>query len=314
MVDRADDLYGLAPGEFTAARDALAKELKAAGDKEAAAAVKALRRPTVVAWAINHAARKKPDELAELLAAGSGLRRAHDELMGGKGDRDALRAANEAERAAVGSFARIVRAEAADAGSPLAGSALDKVRDTLHAAALDEDVRAALEAGRLEREAEAVSDAGMLAAWAPATTAPKRSRKPAGGGGDQLQIDADAEPAAPSKGAGGGEVSGDPAQELAPKRTAADRRAAAAAHEAATKQLREADREAKRAEREADAARRKVDRAERAVEKARADLEDAEEDLAALQDQEREAQREVRDAKGALAAAQGALDAAAEQL
>jgi hypothetical protein len=50
VVDQtADELYGLPPGEFTSARDARVKELRADGDRDAATAVKALRKPTVAA-------------------------------------------------------------------------------------------------------------------------------------------------------------------------------------------------------------------------------------------------------------------------
>ena len=48
-----DQLYGLPLEEFTKARDAEARRLRAEGDKDAAAAVKALEKPTKAAWAIN---------------------------------------------------------------------------------------------------------------------------------------------------------------------------------------------------------------------------------------------------------------------
>ncbi|MEA2589487.1 MAG: hypothetical protein QOH66_2414, partial [Actinomycetota bacterium] len=51
-----DRLYAAPPDRFTAERDALAKSLKTS-DKAAAAAVKALRRPPVTAWALNQVAR-----------------------------------------------------------------------------------------------------------------------------------------------------------------------------------------------------------------------------------------------------------------
>ena len=47
----AEELYGLPPGEFTSARDKRAKELRGDGERDAANAVKALRKPTVAAWA-----------------------------------------------------------------------------------------------------------------------------------------------------------------------------------------------------------------------------------------------------------------------
>src|SRR4051794_33762768 len=48
-----DSLLTVPPDEFVAARNALAKSLRAAGRKQEAAAVAALRRPTAVDWALN---------------------------------------------------------------------------------------------------------------------------------------------------------------------------------------------------------------------------------------------------------------------
>lgn len=60
----ADELYGLPPKEFTAARNAAAKQ---ADDKTLAKAIADLRRPTVGAWAVNRLVRDAPPELAEAL-------------------------------------------------------------------------------------------------------------------------------------------------------------------------------------------------------------------------------------------------------
>ncbi|MGH9179173.1 MAG: hypothetical protein ACRD0N_11565 [Acidimicrobiales bacterium] len=49
--DRLDhDLYALDPEEFTAARNELAKQLRAEGRRDHATAVGKLRRPSVTAW------------------------------------------------------------------------------------------------------------------------------------------------------------------------------------------------------------------------------------------------------------------------
>ena len=93
MADETDELYALPREEFTAARDALAKRLRADKRREEADAVKQLRRPSVAAWAINQAVRRDPDALRELLAAGEALRAAHESLMAGAGDAEDVRAA-----------------------------------------------------------------------------------------------------------------------------------------------------------------------------------------------------------------------------
>ena len=72
----ADDLYRLAPEDFTAARDAEVKERKAAGDKEGAAALEALRKPSVAAWLVNRLAADQPGLLGQLLDLGPELAQA----------------------------------------------------------------------------------------------------------------------------------------------------------------------------------------------------------------------------------------------
>jgi hypothetical protein len=55
-----DELYALRPQEFTAARDARAAEARRAGDRELADRIRALRRPTLSAWAGNLLVRGSP--------------------------------------------------------------------------------------------------------------------------------------------------------------------------------------------------------------------------------------------------------------
>ena len=58
-MNRAD-LYGLPGAEFVAARDALARSLAKDKQRDEAAAVKALRRPTRSAEVLNELARSEP--------------------------------------------------------------------------------------------------------------------------------------------------------------------------------------------------------------------------------------------------------------
>src|SRR5215210_2424520 len=156
MLDEADELYGLPDKEFTPARDALAKRLRGEKRREDADAVKALKRPSVAAGAINRAVREHGAD--ELLAAGETLREAHAALLSGAGDAAAVREATARERDAVRELTRRALGDGASAATE------EKVRATLHAAALDDDVRELLAAGRLEREAEAGVDAMALLA------------------------------------------------------------------------------------------------------------------------------------------------------
>ena len=122
MDPRVDALYDLPAGEFVAARDALAKALRAEGDKAQAAEVKALARPSAAAAAVNALARS--GALDDLWAAAE----ASD-------TRGVRRAIDAAVSAATGS-----------------GTVVDRVRETLQAAAADPGVREAVRAGRLEKE------------------------------------------------------------------------------------------------------------------------------------------------------------------
>lgn len=149
-----DRLYGLPLDEFIGERGALAKRLRGDGDREGADRVKGLRKPTVGAWALNMVVRLRPGERDKLLKAGERLRKAHEALLSG-GDPSALREAMTAERALAASLADAAEAVATEAGK--GGAALkERVRGTLHAAAVDEEIRAELAAGRVVRERDAV--------------------------------------------------------------------------------------------------------------------------------------------------------------
>ena len=177
-----DRLYGLPLDEFVRDRDELARRLNRDGDREAGARVKALRKPTVGAWALNQAVRRRRAETDALLATGARLRDAHEQLLSG-GDPAVLRETMEEERSLTSALADCAEAIASETGK--SGPALrDRVRSTLHAAAVDAEVREELEAGRFVREREAVGlgpfGAGGVAA--PAGGRTKRGGAPAKGG------------------------------------------------------------------------------------------------------------------------------------
>ena len=88
------------PKTFVAARDRLAKELRAAGQRDAAAEVKALRRPAVSAWALNQVARRHASTIDQLAVSIDQARVAQDEVLAGA-DRATLRDAMAARRQAL---------------------------------------------------------------------------------------------------------------------------------------------------------------------------------------------------------------------
>ena len=85
LRDIAQRLYGLRPDEFTGARTAAEKTARADGDKELAAAVKALRRPAVAAWAVNLLVRHRRELVDQVVELGEQLRQALSALDGRSG-------------------------------------------------------------------------------------------------------------------------------------------------------------------------------------------------------------------------------------
>ena len=153
MTDQAesDRLYGLALEEFTPARDELAKRLRSAGDAAAAAAVKSAKKPTTPAWAVNQLARRQRALVEDLIEAVDRLKAAQHELLSGGTaqsvwqatlhERDiAARLAHEAERVLEGQGYGATRAT------------LDRIVDTLTAAAADPRTRDRLRRGVLTSE------------------------------------------------------------------------------------------------------------------------------------------------------------------
>lgn len=171
---RVDALYAGPPDDFVAARDRLAADLKASGDAEAAKSVKALRRPTVAAWALNQLARRHPDDVQALLDAGRDLRDAQAKAMAGGGP-EALREATARRRAATRTLVDRAGRILAEAGRG-ADAQRDAVAGTLDAAALDEEVGRRLVQGRLEREEAPPSGLGGLEQLADVIQLPSRGR------------------------------------------------------------------------------------------------------------------------------------------
>jgi hypothetical protein len=240
--DAVDELYALPLDEFVRGRNALVKELKAAGDKDAAAAVAALRRPSAPAWVVNQLARASADRLEAFLEAGAKVAEAQAGALRGAGSAP-LREAAAAERAAL----RDVLA----AAKPLARNEalLTRVGSVLRAAVADPAVAEQVRAGRLsdEPEASALAGLGGLDTAAGATAS----------GGDATQAEPDLE-----------------AERREARRHAIElaRRAEKAEREAARLEARAetAEREARERRQSADLAREEADELRRAADEAAA--------------------------------------------
>ena len=260
MVDEADELYGLPDDEFTAARDALAKRLRGEKRREEADEVKALRRPNVAA------ARDQPSRARARgrRPAGRGRGAARGPRGAAVGQRRRRRASARpprSEREAVRDFARLALGDGASASTE------DKVRATLHAASVDDDVRdAARSPGRLERDAEAGADPmAMLAPGRPKSRGSGATRRPSPKPAPGGPLASRSRSPKPDR-SGGGKRSGP--SEAEQRRAKAAERAQEAADRALTAQA--------EAETAAERARATLDEAEEAARKARAVVEDLE--------------------------------------
>ncbi|KPH99512.1 hypothetical protein OV450_5225 [Actinobacteria bacterium OV450] len=159
----ADELYGLAPGRFTEARDAHAARARKAGQAQAAKAITGLRRPTRAAYASNLLVRRRPQEVAAFLELGEALRRAQHSLDGTR-----LKALSHQRHAVVAALARTARQLAEEEGQAVGDSAAHEVEQTLHAALADPDSAERWSGGRLSTALEPPVGFTGLPAEAPA--------------------------------------------------------------------------------------------------------------------------------------------------
>ncbi|WP_374777677.1 hypothetical protein OG756_37690 [Streptomyces sp. NBC_01310] len=260
------ELYGLRPGEFTAARDAYVARARREKDTAAAAAIGRLRKPTLGVWAANLLARSRPDQAEALLRLGLELRRAHRELDGAQ-----LRALSHEQHQVIGALVREAGQLAAGAGERLRDAALREIEEILRRVLADEEAARQWASGCLAKAPTGVVGFDGLepepgaapppAAPAPRRTAPAPARTAPGSA------------PAPARTAGGRE---DAAARRAAEKHRAERAAAreqaadaAAALHGADRRLAEAAAERDRAEGDADALRDELAALQQRVDAAR---------------------------------------------
>ncbi|HWE26070.1 MAG TPA: hypothetical protein VG496_19190 [Myxococcales bacterium] len=161
MNERIRELFTVEPAEFVGARDALAKELRAAGRDAEAKEVAALRRPTAAVWAVNQLARKNSAELEQFVDASDRVR--HAQVRGGSADD--LRAAMTAQRTALAKLEQAAAGILSEAGTQASPGALRTVQATLQAAgSTPGDLRKQLVEGTLREALEPAGFDALLAA------------------------------------------------------------------------------------------------------------------------------------------------------
>jgi hypothetical protein len=146
-----DRLYQLPLSEFTAARDELAKRLRAQGESEREQEIKKLRKPAAAVWLVNQLARERQLDVQRLLNAGESLTKSQAQAASGQSAQTFAEARRDEHRA-LEQLAKATReiAERAGIGSP----AVAKATETLRAASLTAEGRELLGRGRLTEELE----------------------------------------------------------------------------------------------------------------------------------------------------------------
>jgi hypothetical protein len=273
LQEALDELYRAPLDEFVEKRNGLVRRLRVEGDKDLAEAVRGLAKPSVAAWAVNQLAFTQPDEISALMEAGDRLRRVQEWLLRREADPHDLRAAVEGERAAVGRLTGAAR-ELLEATGRRAGPAvLERVAETLHAAAGDDEVRDMVVRGRLVEDRAAIGIGGLSALSIGPRPTPSREHSVAA----ERTRSAEAE---------------------AERRAAEIRREleqAEAASRAATARRNATDRELERARTAAVAAEAALADAEAALDLARGQLADAERNATAARTEAATAESQVED-------------------
>ena len=140
----AAELYALPPSEFTATRNARAGMAAGAVAKR----IKALRKPTIAAWAVNLLARE--GQLADAIELSTALREAQDDLDGAE-----LARLGKQRRQLVAALAKQAVGLAEDAGGTLSAAAREDVEKTINAAVMDAAAAAVVLTARLVTPLEA---------------------------------------------------------------------------------------------------------------------------------------------------------------
>jgi hypothetical protein len=144
LDEAADELYGLPPEQFTAARTEREATARRDGDRELAQAVAGLGKPSTAAWVCNLLVRRQPEEVAGLLELGGLLREAQESLAG-----DELRQLDVQRRRLLAALVRQARSLAAEEGHRISEAVAGQVEETLRAALAAPDAGEALRSGRL---------------------------------------------------------------------------------------------------------------------------------------------------------------------
>jgi hypothetical protein len=174
LPPEAAELFRTEPAGFIAARDALVRELRDAGRDDDATVVKALRRPTVLVWALDQLAVRDPGGVADLLTAARDLRAAQQATLRSADAAGALRAATDARREVIGRLTAVAVGALGEVGSAGAAQA-DAIAAALANASIDPDAGAALQTGTLREVPSEPAGFGDVFGLAAVPDPPRRA-------------------------------------------------------------------------------------------------------------------------------------------
>jgi hypothetical protein len=142
----AVELYLVPPARFVAARDELVRQARAAGHRDLALELRALRRPTLSAWLVNVLSRHQRARMQQLFALGRQLRQAQTRL-----DADQLRRLPPQQQALIADLLDWAGRHAAEAGARPTEATLSEVEATLQAGLVDLAAASTVMSGHLVR-------------------------------------------------------------------------------------------------------------------------------------------------------------------
>jgi hypothetical protein len=284
LVGVAEELYGGSLADFIDARTRFAKEARAAGDKDLATEIAALRKPSTAAWSVNMVMRSASDEIERVLSLGDALREAQQNLDGPE-----LRELIKQRQALIGAVVSRVREVARGLGRPISDPVATEVEQTFRAAMASRAAADAVRSGRLTASIPTTADLDLSTLVARVPLDQESSK-----GDERRRTAADARAAIARE------------RELAAARTRTKEAVRAAGE--AEDDLRAAERAVAAAELEAADLRTKIDELRKRLQEAEDDLADSAREVASARASVVSAVKIVAEARRAADEAKGAVE------
>jgi hypothetical protein len=175
------ELYGLAPSQFTAARDARASEARQAGRTDLASSLKKLRKPSVGAWLANRLVLERSSDVERLIDLGGELRAPKHKLEG-----EQIRRVSKEKADTISKLMREAESKASRIGQPVSAAALQELEETLEAAFADPQAGEDLRRGHLSR---GLHYSGLGFTAPTQTASPSRAKDPVSTGRSRSKVD-----------------------------------------------------------------------------------------------------------------------------